>query len=138
MGCNDKKDEKTTPTDPCDHEQQKEAAAKAHQHEACIFVAFGWVNATGAVNVTAMLKDFGPDKDLENAMTSKEGGYKECIKRMMEEEADKAKEMMEKYSEDCTADDFTGFSDDEKKEQESAMAKQLAYGAEARCAMIEL
>merc|ERR1712088_175624 len=64
--CNDKKDEKTTPEDPCDHEQQKQAAGKAHQHEACIFVAFGWVNATGAVQIDAMLGDFMTGDDAKD------------------------------------------------------------------------
>merc|ERR1712045_292114 len=60
------------PENPCDHDQLIASAGKSHQKEACLFVAFGWVNATGNVDVQAMMDDFTggkPNPALKSAMT---------------------------------------------------------------------
>merc|ERR1712045_188777 len=77
------------PENPCDHDQLIASAGKSHQKEACLFVAFGWVNATGNVDVQAMMDDFTggkPNPALKSAMTDEKTGFKACIGKAVEAE----------------------------------------------------
>jgi len=131
------KDEKNA----CDPDEQKNLAAHSHQHEACIFSAFGWVNETGGLDLEKMFKDFNADEDfMNNQMKNPETGYLKCMKDMAAQETEAVKDALDSYKEKCPPKENPsgGDAEEQKKAQEKKMKESLKYGAEGKCAFIEM
>ena len=62
--CADHQDEASSLIDSgnCNKDEVTDAAAHAHQQEACIMVGFGWISSDGKVNVDKMFEDFNADQ----------------------------------------------------------------------------
>jgi len=131
--CEDKQDVNVDPQDACDPKDQMNSAALAHQHEACIFQAFGWIDATGKVNLEKIFVDFNADADFR---TQLEGSMATCMEKAVAEEVAKVEEMHAEYVEKCHPEDT--LTEDQKNAQKSKMTESLKYGAEATCAFLEM
>jgi len=127
------KDEENT----CDPDEQKNLAAHSHQHEACIFSAFGWVNETGGLDLEKMFKDFNADEDfIDNQMKNPESGFQPCMEKMVEKETKAIKDMLDSYQNKCPPRDNS--SEGAADAQKEKVTEAVKYGAEAKCAMAEM
>jgi len=131
--CEDKQDVNVDPQDACDPKDQMNSAALAHQHEACIFEAFGWINATGSLDLEQIFADFSAD---EKFRTQLEGSMARCMKKAVDEEVAKVEKMHAEYVKKCHPEDT--LTQAQKDAQKSQMTESLKYGAEATCAFLEM
>jgi len=117
----------------CNVAEAKDAAAHAHQQEACIMVGFGWISSDGKVNVDKMFEDFNADQKFKDQV---KGTMEACVKRVSGKESKAVKDMHAAFVEKC------GESADQTPEDaeavKQAMIAEMAYGAEAKCAMGEM
>jgi len=122
-------------TDQCNPDEQKNSGVQAHQHELCIFTAFGWVDTTtGSLNMEKVMIDFSADEAFAEQM---QASMNQCVKGMMGKEQEKAQKMHDDYVKACPQQ-----TADMTKEEEAASVKkfeqQLLKEAEFICLFLEM
>jgi len=133
-GCETKQDE-AGDAKSCDKDEAKSVAAHSHQHEACIFLSFGWVDQNGKVNVAKMFEDFNADAAFK---TQVEGTLEDCVKNVGGTESQAVSDMHDAYVDKCpSAAGVQPTAEQEEKLKQQMLAK-IVYGAEAKCAMGEM
>jgi len=139
--CADHQDEASSLIDSgnCNKDEVTDAAAHAHQYEACTLVGFGWVDPTdpkGEVNLTKMFADFHVNEEFK---TQVNGTMQKCMQTVMGLEHIQVDEMHKTFVAKCpeSAGKENEAVANEDAAKEMILAK-MTYGAESKCAMGEI
>jgi len=119
----------------CDKDEAKSVAAHSHQHEACIFLSFGWVDQNGKVNVAKMFEDFNADAEFK---TQVEGSLENCVENVGNTESQAVSDMHDAYVEKCPSAAGVQPTEDQEQKLKQQMLEKILFGAEAKCAMGEM